>query len=586
MMNNRGERARIHAARPVPSRAFSQGLRDTLAHLPEKRASKPRKRLAAIAAWAAGLILFAALAGPPIARAASELWQRLFAHKAQELQHEQALPEAQRVERNLTEREQFTRSHPITATAQAGGVAVTLSSFSLNATPEDETRGEAFVGLTFPNAPEGFDPAWVDFSLEVNGQVILMTPTENVTDYRQTGRPAGEGNGWGNVHFEGGVMHCEPTFAYDPWDTEQVTEFVLTAQINGEALRLPFTYDPARAHAAALAEAQQSLPEADAIRQQELRTLEQLAASAVPIGISKVVDGAHVTLEEMSLVDGKVYLSFIMTNDSGKRAKMAAMDYGPINFRIDGIGGSGFGSEAERRDDGSLLMITNIRFPRDPRKLPEESLIYMEFQHVTDEQYEIEYPSGIMVGGLKTVEEPMVFQYNWETKAVRLPADDAEQAAWIAENNKLAARWPEDNFRETGEIFRLVWKPEQPIVQTAGERRMELTHIYFDPMMSPHFKVNLTGLGDEGMPSSPVTGSLDGQPVTGLIAGRAGYDESDGMTVRAQLEHFHPADLTGPALLILDFTISGESFHFEIEIDPADIAKEIIVGTVESGGHF
>ncbi len=575
-MNNTSERARVRAARPVPSRAFAAGIAHTLRTLPERKAIPAYVRPAKFAAMAAGLLLLAALAGPPIARAAGELWNRLFADRAQELRQEQALPESRRVEIQLTEREQYNRTHAIEAAGEAGGVRVVLDSFSLNhSEPEYSThsaRGEVLIVLRFPDAPAGFDPAWLDFALEVGGQSIPMLLDGNLPDYRATGAMAGEGDGWGNVHFEGGVMRCQLAFPYDAWDALDNIDFVLVTQINGQPLRLPFTYDVMLAHEAALAEAQAGLAQVDEMQAREALSLEQIAASAVPIGITAKAGKAEATLEEMSIVDGAVHFSLVLRNDGGKRAKFAAMDYGIDDFRVDGLQSGGGSIDAQRREDGSLLLLNTVDLIRDPRKLPEESLFCMRMDSPTKEGRSVMIVKDNQSINFfeSTAEHPademIVYRYNWTTHAVRLPKDQAEKEAWLAENQELSKRWQGGLDRLTRVYRRYYWIPEQPITQTVGDVTLALDKIWLGSNNELHIllssnKAKLTGPNVFG--DTPAT-------VDGIIA-RA--HQQDGPRVDLHLP-MHFGEMEAPMQIAFELLIqeAGEKpFRFDFTFDPAKI---------------
>ncbi len=543
------DRDRIRAARSMPSRAFTQGVRDTLANLPAWDVDTRRQtRLTVAAAWAAGALLFIALAGPPIARAAGALWQRLFATKVEEIKQEQALPDAERALANLADGTWMLGSHAVGAAASAGDVTVVLDNYSLFPHMFDASRGWVHVGLRFPDAPEGFDPAWLDYTLETPDGAVPMDVDAALSGYREGGKIEKNPTPWGNVYWVDGEMWSEVYFAYDAWDADQKTDFVLTAEINGEPLRIPFTYDSALAHAAALRSEQARLPMTDAMRGERLQTMEQLAANAVPVGETVVVDGITVTLSELSVVGGEMHFSFMLEDEATKAGLPAEVAYRVSDFLIDGLKGAQSDASAERRDDGSLLLLVSEHILRDPRKLPEESLICVNFEHRMD--------------GFLTTQAPIVFRYRWQEKTARLPADAAEKAAWLAESAEMAKRWPEEST--TAMLHAYGWAPEERPAQTAAGMTLTLKVIEFMPQLNLYFD---NSDGDfMSCDLSAAQASFGGLPakLSGVAAG-------ENMLILTAMPQIHPAELDGPATLAMDFTLDGteEAFHFDVEIDPA-----------------
>ncbi len=546
-----GMRAVVRAARPLASPTFAAGVQDALARLPERGAIR-RSRVQRVSVVAAALALLLALAGPSLVRAVAPVFQRLFSQSAEQVQREQALPEGRRVEENLAEREQYVRSHRVEATANLADIAVELVSFSLLADPNQPGSGELGVALAFPGAPEGFDPAKLDFMLEVDGRSIPMIVDGAVKDYRATGTPAVDGDGWGNVHFtEGGLMLCEVIFPYDHFETRQDVDFVVVARNERGELRLPFTYKPEQAHAEALADEQANLAAHDAMQRQQLITMQDLAAGAVPVGVSCALGKASMTLEEMA-IDGKgLHFAFALRNSSQKTAKMSAMSYGIDTLLIDGLEMPyNWRINAETTDGVTSLFIDDVRLMRDPRRLPVESLFELR---MTDDD---------------RAKGSLVFRYNWQSHIVAVPADDAQRDAWLAQSAALAPQGWAKNDLVNGIFYVNKLFPQQPVTQTHDGITLTLAEIWVDPPQRLRFTTNLSEEASRALSSVPMACMLDGLPAT------AYFQEANAGQIDVMIEpQVHYREIDKPTLLTLMFTMPGgtEPFAFEIPYDPDKI---------------
>ncbi len=422
-MMHKTERARIHAARPLPSQRFLAGIDHTLAHLPPREQKKPLYTKPWALPLTAALVLALALGGPPVVRAAVPFFQRLFSHEAEKIEQQQALPEAVRVSEQVAMQEQFVRTHPVDQAAQVGGMSVRIAEFWMVSEEDGPARGAARLRLAFPDAPEGFDPAKIDFTLITGGKTLAMLPDEPRERYLTTGRKDGDGEGWGNVIYgEDDVLECYMAFPYDNWDTQQITDFTVAAQFPEGLFSLAFTYDPVQAHITAQQGAQQNLAQADAFQQERLAELRQIAASAVPIGASVTVDGITLGIQEMSVVDDEAIFSIAVSGlRNQKNAKHNALDIGNRDFCIDGwLAPVGGGMDNWAMTDGVLTYIEKVKLPLARQAFQATSVIRFT-------------GTRFMGEGKDTLLFPVVFRYEWATGKVTLPADTAEGDAWVRE---------------------------------------------------------------------------------------------------------------------------------------------------------
>lgn len=405
------ERERIRAAKQMPSPIFSWRVECTLSNLPPRDAQKHKAiDFAKALPWVAVVVITLAVAGPPIARAAIPYIQRLFASYIENIRDDLDQPESARIEQNVIDIETYTRSHPVDASAQVGDVTVRLEEFRFSNNPAGPHRGELSISLAFPSAPERFDPAAIEFTLEENGQSIQPIQVE------QRGI-AGDGEGWDNVFFMDGVMHCSLRFVYDAWDTEEATSFTLYAQLPGGKLYLPIAYDPALAHAESQRKAQERQPTFDAHQHEKLEAMENMASSAVPVGAAATAQGITFSIEEMSILEGTAYFPVSVMGYETTSAKLGAMDFFVKDFQVDSwpapVGG---GQSDEALVDGVLTFIEYKPLPLADQEFNATSLFSLTGKC---------FSNG--------VEFPIVFRYSWETRAVTLPADEMEREAWIEE---------------------------------------------------------------------------------------------------------------------------------------------------------
>jgi hypothetical protein len=155
---------------------------------------------------------------------------------------------------------------------------------------------------------------------------------------------------------------------------------------------------------------------------------------------------------------------------------------------------------------------------------------------------------------------------------VRLPADEAEKAAWIAQDAAVSDFWEIGGVGDAPVVWRdIYWKPQQPVVQTVNGVTMELVKITFLPEMTAYFSTNLPE--KERAYDDPATATFDGLPVERF--GYSGY-QSDSLIFTGSLRT-HPGELTGPAKLVMEFAMEEagtEPFRFEVDIDPAQYVVE------------
>jgi hypothetical protein len=225
-------------------------------------------------------------------------------------------------------------------------------------------------------------------------------------------------------------------FPLNPWRIERKTDMELRATVDGTIYHLRFAFDPAQAHALAVQEAKEGAERAEAFEREKLDQYRALEANAVPVGVSGSKRKLSYSIGEMSMANGRLNLAYSVKGIKQKNPK--TVDFWLDELSIDGYrtwAGSGDSDLA----DGVLTGVRSFILGRDPRKLPDESLIV---------------PNMILSLNPR-VDAQLAFRYNWRSKRVTLPRDDAEMNAWIGESKALSAALYAD-FGENGKEYPIV----------------------------------------------------------------------------------------------------------------------------------
>lgn len=477
-MTNKQERDRIREARYVPSDRFDEDINMTLKHLPRREATR-RKQVIKGSAIAAAVVLFTVLAGPPIVRAATPLFQRLFGQVVDEIEQQQALPEEEKLRQMIADYEDAMREHPVEgASTTIMGTEVSVGYVS--AFPEDYANkdggGSMMVTLRYDKIPP-FDPSWVDFVANVDGADIPMTLDETFAEhYRggggQTLTEEEWNDGWSGSNSE--IFEGQPTthlqFATKDWRWDEPKQIEIKAVIDGEALSIPFTFDPVKAHETAIERARLSVKLGEENYEHEKAELNAMRDGAIPVGLTGSAFGVHYTIAEMSMADGKLYFSSTCDGATIKNTK-AMPEYSIEAASVDGMFARSISWNSDVIDGDQVSTLSNFTLGRDEAKLPASSLIKLSLtldtpDHVAD----------------------IAFYCNWAQKRVTLPKDDAEMAEWVAQAAALEQRYL-DQY-PSAVYYDL---SDKDLSQTIGGVTMRITGASYDSWGTMTFYVAFDG---------------------------------------------------------------------------------------------
>ena len=433
------ERARIRAALYVPSHGFEAAVERTLNNLPRWKSASLKNRALAASSVAAALLLLLVFTGPQIVRAAAQLYQRLFGKVVSDIKAEQAQPEDEKLKAMIADYEKWSREHEVEgASVQIGEVTVSVA--SVRTMPEGQTNTDAKgfldVTLTYSKIPS-FDPSRVDFLVVVDGREIPQRVDGSFKSYRDEGGQTRTEEEWkdgwsgSNSGLQGGVPTTWLTFDIDDWRWDQTRNLELKAEIDGQQLSIPFTFDPVKAHEKAVELAKVSVALMEENYQHEKGALESMEANAVPVRLTGSAYGYDWAISEMSYAEENLYFTAAFGGVKGKNSKKVGMDFWLDSVTVDGMTTGLVSSDNDELKEGNYTAVCQCALMRDPRKLPEESLIKLTLQ----------------LGDPKKTQDA-AFRYNWKEKKATLPKDASEMQAWINEartlNGKLYARFAKD----------------------------------------------------------------------------------------------------------------------------------------------
>jgi hypothetical protein len=422
------ERARIRAARYTPNGGFYEVTEMTLNNLPRRKRTSFRTKMLAASSLAAALALLLVFTAPQIVQAATQLYQRLFGQVVSDIKAEQALPEDEKLKEMVADSEKWSRFHDVEgASAEIGGVTVSVA--SVRTMPEDQSgsgiKGLLDVALTYSKIP-GFDPSWVDFTVVVDGVEIPMKIDGSFKDYRDGGgrtlTQAQWEDGWSgsNCYLDGGVPTTGVIFQVDDWQWEAPRALVLTATIDGQKLSIPFTFDPSKAHEAAIESAKGSVKRMEENYRHEQGELESMEAAAVPVGLAGSAEGYDWTISELSFANEKLYFTAAFGGSKEKNIKKAGMGFWPGDITVDGMRTGLISSDNDELKDGNYTAVYQCALLRDPGNLPEESIIKLTLE----------------MGDPGKVRD-VAFRYNWKEKKAALPRDEAQMQSWVDQAKAL-----------------------------------------------------------------------------------------------------------------------------------------------------
>jgi len=380
-----------------------------------------------------------AFVGQPIVEAATQLYQRLFGQVVADIEAEQALPEDEKLGTLTAGAERRARSHTVEgAFAQIGGVTASVA--AMRTAPADEEgeggQGELDLWLVFSDIPS-FDPSRVDFSVVIEGKEIPMKIDERLREYRDGGGRTLTAEDWANEfsgsnsELQDGVPTTWLTFDMEEWRWDEPRQLELKAVIDGQPLSIPFAFDPEKAHAEAVASAEESMPLLEEAYRLEKDELESAKANAVPVGLKGRDYGYDWAISEMSCADDKLYFTAAFGVAEGENPESAGTYFWTNDVTVDGMM-VGLGSaDRDKSENGGYTAVYQYPLGRDPRNLPKESIV-----------------SFALALGDPEKRKDVAFKYEWAAKKATLPRDAAEMQAWVdqarAMNEKLYGQFPED----------------------------------------------------------------------------------------------------------------------------------------------
>lgn len=430
-MTNKEERLRIRAARYVPGERYQKEIEVTLMNLPKIRRRSMKEKILTASAVAAVLTLFLVFAAPPIVKAAQPIITKLFGNMIEQIEERQALPTDAKIEQSITEQERYSRGHSVGAKVEFEGVTITMPEmdfFPEDAYDDTQTAGRMRTRIEYSALPP-FDPNWIDFTLSYGGRDYPMEIDDGIQRYREGNLHAtteedwrgGDFSWYSNSQIAEGVPTTYMFFPVDDWKIDEVTDMVLKGEIDGERFEIPFVFDPVKAHEEAVASAPEDVKITEEMEQERKQRLEELAAKAAPVGITKRAQGYEVTISELSVIDNMLNFGWTVSGVDGKNPKMAGMEFWLNDIMVDGYN-TGFGGGGAEHDlvDGTLKAVNYVPLGRDMRRLPEESLITLK----------------VDLGDMEEMVD-VAFRYNWTTGQVTLPKDEAEEKVWVAEAKAL-----------------------------------------------------------------------------------------------------------------------------------------------------
>jgi hypothetical protein len=163
----------------------------------------------------------------------------------------------------------------------------------------------------------------------------------------------------------------------------------------------------------------------------EKNELESMGANAVPVGLTGSAEGYDWAISELSYTNDKLYFTAAFGGVKEKNPKVTGLSFWLDDVTVDGMMVGLGGSDSDELKNGNYTAIYQYPLGRDPRKLPEESLIKLTLRL-----------------GDYDKKQDVAFKYNWTAKKAALPRDEAEMASWVAEaeelNKALYARYPKD----------------------------------------------------------------------------------------------------------------------------------------------
>ena len=422
------------------SRKLGASTEEILANLPRKIHRTRQSRFVAGIAIAASLTILIGFSAPQIGAFAGALYQRMFGDVVQEKEAYHALPEEEKLVRMIDEYAQYGGEHRVSgASGRVGEVNVSVNWVSIHpreyarGAHEHSVEGMLRAAIVYDKLPP-FDPNYVDFSIVMEGVEYPQYVDENgLGEYRaertELTSIADWEDAWSLSHSYIGKDGAPTTglfFEVPDWQWTQPRELTLKADIDGQALAIPFTYDPEKAHVDAVESAKQSLLYIAGDYEAEKPVLDALLENAVPIGISGASDGAEYMLTEMAAIEQEIRFMAMLDVAPGMDDREFGPSIGLSTVLIDGFATGAVNYTLDALGDvGQYAAIYRVPVARDLRNLPEESLMMLAFGDSTDAD--------------RSKDCRMAYRYNWKEKTVTLAKDGEEMQQWVAESLAMQA---------------------------------------------------------------------------------------------------------------------------------------------------
>ncbi len=313
------------------------------------------------------------------------------------------------------------------AEARVGGV--TASVMAIRTSPADsddkDGKGEMNLWLKFSDVPS-FDPSRVDFSIVVDGEEIPMRVDGDLRAYRDEGGRTLTAEDWANdtsgsnSQTWDGELITWLEFDIDSWRWDEPRALELKATIDGQLFSIPFAFDPVKAHENAVEMARTSVKLVDENYEHDKAELETMEAGAAAVGLTGSAEGYDWVISEMSYANENLYFTAAFGAAEGKGSAAGDADFWLADVTVDGMMTGSGSSETTAQAESGYTALYQCALGRDPRRLPEESLIALSLE----------------LGGVENAERA-AFRYNWKEKKATLPRDEAERKAWVEEAEAL-----------------------------------------------------------------------------------------------------------------------------------------------------
>lgn len=435
-MTNKQLRAEAKTARYVLEPLDAARIERTLSRLPKRRQRNIWDKFAVAVPVAAAIMAFIIFAMPPIVEAVGSLIERIFAERVDQIEQYQAFPDDERLAQLAEDYDASGLYHELEG-AEVDFEGVKVKVVHIDARPEDyydESRkdGRIYLSLEYSEVPP-FDPNWMEFTLHYAGASYSFKD-ESVDRYREKGTRATTKEDWifeddweleGKTRLSGDVLTTSLYFDVDQWKPAEKADMVLEGTIDGKRFEIEFTFDPEKAHEENAKRAADDLDSHDRYAEESLSKLVEYADAAVPVGAKGELSGMEFSVAEIALVGSDFHIAASLSDVPEKNPTMASHKYSIDCIYLDGRMWGSNSWDNDEIEDGIFTFVANFNFKELLPTLGEESLICVQIMYYHPRENNNWDDTGSTDYGYA------VFRYNWTTKVVTLPKDDAERDEWI-----------------------------------------------------------------------------------------------------------------------------------------------------------